>query len=369
MNDTINSLSMGIFSDLAQKILMKGLTIIPYFLIHKNYALIRWEDDTQISWTAWWLMFIFVDMGYYWMHRAHHECNVLWAGHNVHHSSNNYNLSTALRQSPLQSLFSWIFYLPLAFFFPPRLFAFHDKINTIYQFWIHTEAIPKLGTFIELIFNTPSHHRVHHGRSRGKNFGGTLIIFDRIFGTFQEEKVGKEFYGINHSLDTWNVFYIQFHHLIETFNVMKITPLLSHKLRVWFDLGPSYNWFMLDYEKREKKEEIKPYGEIWNQSAKNSGMVAYIFVHFIVCTILTVSFMFTPYSSKIDYFLFGLLALSQSMIINQLLFQNNYNVIFEILRLISLPLFVNFLHLSSSFYIVFSTFSVLSFGWLLKFQL
>jgi alkylglycerol monooxygenase len=372
VNDTINSISMGIFAELIQKIFMKGLSIVPFYLLHRNYAIVRWEDR-EISWLAWWLMFAGVDLGYYWMHRAHHEFNVLWTGHNVHHSSNNYNLSTALRQSPVQSLFSWVFYLPLALFFPPHLFAFHNHINTIYQFWIHTEAVPKLGTFIEFIFNTPSHHRVHHGRSRGKNFGGTLILFDRLFGTFQEEKVGHEFYGINHSLDTWNVFYLQFHHLLETFNVMELTPLLSHKIRVWFDLGPSYNWFMLSYDAKEKNIVTEPYTNknVYDQNPKNAAMTVYVIVHFLMSTIVVVVFLNTPYSFDANFIAFGLVVLSQSMIMNQLLYEKTWKTLsLEVMRLLSLFSFLYFLQLDAAvYYFGMGFFSLCSFAWLLKFQL
>jgi alkylglycerol monooxygenase len=353
-NDTINSLSMGVFAELVQKIFLKGLNIVPYYLLHQKYALIRW-DEREITWLAWWLMFAGVDLGYYWMHRAHHEFNVLWTGHNVHHSSNNYNLSTALRQSPVQTLFSWVFYLPMAFFFPPNLFVFHNHVNTIYQFWIHTEAVPKLGPVIEFVFNTPSHHRVHHGRSRGKTFGGTLILFDRLFGTFQEEKVGQEFFGINHSLDTWNVLYVQFHHLIETFRVMRITPLWSHKIRVWLDLGPSYNWLMLSFDAKENNIVTESYTSqnIYDARPKNAVMTGYVIVHFLISTVLTVIFLFTPYSFDLNYALFGLTSLAQSMVLNQLLYDTSLqSFTLEVLRLGSLVRFLQFLHLHDPIYYV-----------------
>merc|ERR1711976_867656 len=99
------------------------------------------------------------DLGYYWVHRAAHEINILWAAHQVHHSSEDYNLTTALRQSVLQRFNSWMFYIPLAFFLPPPIFVVHIQFNLLYQFWIHTETIGKLPAPFEYILNTPSHHR------------------------------------------------------------------------------------------------------------------------------------------------------------------------------------------------------------------
>lgn len=142
----------------------------------------------------------------------------------VHHSSEEYNLSTALRQGFVQSLISWIFYLPFAFFFPVPLFSFHKQFNTLYQFWIHTRAIGKLGP-LEWILNTPSHHRVHHGKNPkyiDKNYGGTLIIFDRIFGTFEPEQE-EVVYGITHKINTWDPIWHQIHQWYEIWEACKKT--------------------------------------------------------------------------------------------------------------------------------------------------
>ena len=125
-------------------------------------------------------------------HRYSHEINAFWGTHVVHHQSEDYNLSVALRQSAFQGVISGMFYLPLAVFgFDPIPFLLINTLQTLYQFWIHTETIHKLPRWFEYIFNTPSHHRVHHGRNPeyiDKNHGGTLIIFDRLFGTFQDEE-------------------------------------------------------------------------------------------------------------------------------------------------------------------------------------
>uniref|UniRef100_G1KW78 Alkylglycerol monooxygenase n=1 Tax=Anolis carolinensis TaxID=28377 RepID=G1KW78_ANOCA len=168
------------------------------------------------------------------------EINLLWAGHQTHHSSEYYNLFTALRQSVLQKYTSWIFYLPLAFFIPPSVYAVHLQFNLLYQFWIHTEVISNLGP-LEFILNTPSHHRVHHGRNPyciDKNYGGTLIIWDRIFGTFAAEK-DKVIYGLTHPINTFELFKIQFHHCVHIGKTFWNIPGFCNKLSVIFK-GPGW---------------------------------------------------------------------------------------------------------------------------------
>ncbi len=135
------------------------------------------------------------------------EVNLFWATHQTHHSAEDYNLSTALRQGVLQIYVSWIFYLPLAFFIPPQIFLIHSQMNLLYQFWIHTDIISNLGPF-EYILNTPSHHRVHHGRNPyciDKNYAGVFIIWDRLFGTFAAERDNEQIaYGLIHPINTFD---------------------------------------------------------------------------------------------------------------------------------------------------------------------
>ncbi|XP_070326829.1 alkylglycerol monooxygenase isoform X10 [Odocoileus virginianus] len=206
LDDALTSMSAGIVSQLP-RLFYRSIELTSYVYIWENYRLISLPWDSP--WT-WYLTFLGVDFGYYWFHRMAHEVNIMWAGHQTHHSSEGYNLSTALRQSVLQIYTSWIFYSPLALFIPPSVYAVHLQFNLLYQFWIHTEVIDNLGP-LELILNTPSHHRVHHGRNRyciDKNFAGTLIIWDRIFGTFEAENE-KVVYGLTHPINTFEPFKVQ----------------------------------------------------------------------------------------------------------------------------------------------------------------
>ena len=158
------------------------------------------------SWGHWVGAFLLVDFAYYWFHRVSHERSFLWAAHAVHHQSEDYNLSVALRQSWLQQCFSGLFYLPLAFWIPPAPFFLLNALNTLSQFWIHTEQIKRLPRPFEWILNTPAHHRVHHAVDQpyvDKNYAGALIIWDRLFGTFVEEKARPR-YGVLKPLRRWD---------------------------------------------------------------------------------------------------------------------------------------------------------------------
>jgi alkylglycerol monooxygenase len=201
LNDAIGNIGCGI-TEQVTGVMVKVATVALYTFFYNEYRMF----DVPHTWYFAVLLFIGVDFFYYWAHRMSHEINLFWLGHVVHHQSEDYNFSVALRQGALQKIFTAPFYIPLALMgFDPYWFLFIGAFSTLYQFWIHTEAIDKMGWF-EYIFNTPSHHRVHHGRNPkyiDKNHGGTFIIFDRIFGTFQQEEEHPD-YGITVQLSSFN---------------------------------------------------------------------------------------------------------------------------------------------------------------------
>ena len=174
----------------------------------------HWLSPVEISMNGWtWAVaFLVADFTYYWMHRLEHEHRILWASHSVHHSSEDYNLTVALRLSIIESAIEWIFLIPMV------LLGFNPFVATValvfvaqYQTWIHTKHIAKLG-WLDEIFNTPSVHRVHHGSNEhylDKNYGGVLIVWDKLFGTFQREEE-EVVYGLTTSIDTNNPFKINF---------------------------------------------------------------------------------------------------------------------------------------------------------------
>lgn len=200
--DSFADLGCGVIEQVTG-VFMKGLLFSGYLWLYSNARL------TTLPSGEWWVMtvcFVLIDFAYYWFHRMSHEVGALWAAHSVHHQSEEYNLTVALRQGTFQSLFSWVFYLPLALLgFPPALFLTCAALNTLYQFWIHTRLIGKMGP-LEWVLNTPSHHRVHHARNPEYidcNHAGALIIWDRLFGTFVEES-HEPVYGVVKPLRSFN---------------------------------------------------------------------------------------------------------------------------------------------------------------------
>lgn len=210
LNDSLSNLICGALEQ-TTGILTSGALFGIYVWIYENTAFIPWAK-TQ-AWPQWVVMFLLIDLAYYFFHRSSHRVNIFWATHIVHHNSEEYNLTVALRQGPLQKFASMLFYLPLALIgFPPGPVYLARSINTLYQFWIHSRLIPKLGP-LEYIFNTPSHHRIHHARDDrylDKNFAGTFIIWDRLFGTFVEE-VEEPHYGVLRPVESFNPLWSVFH--------------------------------------------------------------------------------------------------------------------------------------------------------------
>ena len=206
LNDTFANLHLGAGQVLLGAVLKAPLLGL-YALVYEGAASLRggwgWWDSSSV--TAWVVGALLMDFAYYWLHRLSHELNFMWAAHAVHHQSEEYNLSVALRQSWLQFVYGGIFYLPLAAVgVPVGPFFLLNALNTLYQFWIHTRLIGQLGP-LERVLNTPSHHRVHHGVEEeyvDRNYAGVLIIWDKLFGTFEPEGRAPS-YGVIKPLRTW----------------------------------------------------------------------------------------------------------------------------------------------------------------------
>lgn len=231
-NDTINDLSTGILQQVTG-IFAQSAIFFGYFFIYDHWRL--FEIPTANPWT-WIIGFLGVDFCYYWFHRLSHEINLIWASHITHHQSEEYNLSVALRQSATQAFFSAPFYWPLALIgLPPAPFLALSSFNTLYQFWIHTRAIGKMWGPFELVFNTPSHHRVHHGCNPeyiDRNHGGTLIVWDRLFGTFEPERA-EVVYGVTKPLKSWNPLWANVHYYVELGQVAAKAKRLRDKFLIW----------------------------------------------------------------------------------------------------------------------------------------
>lgn len=188
------------------------------------------------AWWCWVILFFVDDLAYYWFHRISHESRLFWNFHVVHHSSEEYNLSVAVRQSWFSGLLHWIFYAPVMLLgFAPWMFVIMHGFNLIYQFWIHTKLVNRLGP-LEWILNTPSHHRVHHGvndRYLDRNYAGVLIIWDRMFGSFVNEDETPR-YGIIKPINSFNPLWVNTHAWFEMFASLGEKKSLWGKLRCIF---------------------------------------------------------------------------------------------------------------------------------------
>lgn len=232
--DAINSLSTGVLST-TTGLLTKGVGLVTYAFALEHLAL--WRLSAESAW-VWVFAFIFYDFCYYWLHRMGHERNILWAAHSVHHQSEDYNLSTALRQTSTGFLLSWIFYLPLAVVGVPLVvFVAVASLNLLYQFWVHTRHIPKLGWF-EWFFVTPSNHRAHHAQNRvymDRNYGGVFIVWDRLFGTFQEELDEEPpIFGVTTPLRSWNPLWANVQFYAQLAADARRAESTWDKWRIWF---------------------------------------------------------------------------------------------------------------------------------------
>ncbi|MEO1256899.1 MAG: sterol desaturase family protein, partial [Bacteroidota bacterium] len=288
-NDAISNISCGISSQVMNAIW--GVLSIGMYQFVYEYIRLATIPNT---WWSYALLFILVDLMYYWFHRASHEVNFLWnTAHVVHHQSEDYNFSVALRQSSFGGVFSMLFYLPLALIgFNTYTFLLVKGLNLIYQFWIHTEMIQKLPKWFEFVFNTPSHHRVHHGRNPkyiDKNHAGTLMIWDRMFGTFQKEEE-KPTYGVTKSSNTWNPIWANVLPIIHMNSQVRSTSGFWNKLKVLFykpgwkpiEQGGYQTAIEVD-EETYRKFDIHPH----------IPMMRYIFVQFVLVLVFAAYLLFT----------------------------------------------------------------------------
>lgn len=213
--DAITSITMGL-GNVAIGLFTKALVFGAFIFVYQFRFF-----TIPFTWWAWVLLLFAEDLAYYWNHRIAHESRLFWASHVVHHSSQKYNLSTALRQTWTGSFYTFIFWFPLMLIgFHPIMVIMQMSISLLYQYWIHTELINKMPKWFEVIFNTPSHHRVHHATNPqylDRNHAGIFIIWDKLFGTFEPE-VEKPVYGLVTNIDTYNPIKIAF---IEWINMFK----------------------------------------------------------------------------------------------------------------------------------------------------
>ncbi|MEM7035379.1 MAG: sterol desaturase family protein [Bacteroidota bacterium] len=298
-NDAVTNISCGIGQQVLA-VFLKTILAVGYVYLWSHH---RWMDLAADQWWVWVICFFGVDFFYYWFHRYAHEVSVMWGGHIVHHQSEEYNLSVALRQGAFQSSFSWAFYLPLAIIgFDPFVFIIVNQFQTLYQFWIHTKAIQKLHPWFEFVFNTPSHHRVHHGvnpKYIDKNHGGTLIIWDRMFGTFAAEEE-EPVYGVTKALKSWNPVWANFDYYVDVFRLAFKTKTIGDFFRV-FTREPGWRPDYLGgpLTPQEVSEQTRPKYD----TAVPSGLNYYVLFQYVVLLVVVSGFLFG--AARFDEFFEG----------------------------------------------------------------
>ena len=273
-------------------VLVAAGVYVVYGFLWRNYRLL---DNIEMNRYNFLVLLVAIDFIFYWVHRWGHEINILWAAHSPHHSAEEMNFFVALRASVTQRLFSFFFFWPLTIigFKPIDIYAM-TGVHLFISFLHHTELIPKLWGWIEYLFTTPSHHRVHHGinfRYLDKNFGEFLIVWDRLFGTYAEEEE-KVVYGMYSPPKTWNPISINFHYYQLLFKDAIAAPRLADKFKIWF---MPLQWRPYGLPPKPALKEITPQNQVRFQTTMFSGAKPYLVVH-LVAGIILMLFIINPSS-------------------------------------------------------------------------
>jgi sterol desaturase/sphingolipid hydroxylase (fatty acid hydroxylase superfamily) len=278
--DTINSLSCGIAST-GMRVFFGFLAIFTY-----EWTLVHWAPVrlSASHWLTWVFAFVFYDFCYYWSHRAGHRVGLFWASHVVHHQSEEFNLTTALRQTATGNFTGWIFYIPMALCgIPLGVVLVVGLVQLFYQFWPHTRVIGRLG-FLDRWVQTPSNHRVHHAQNDlylDRNYVGVFLIWDRWFGTFQEERDDEPcIYGIRGQLHSWNPVWANLHYFWMMAKDSWHAQSWFDKVRVWF--APP-GWRPADAAARFPKKDYDPRVDFVKfDPARHLALSLYVLVQFVV---------------------------------------------------------------------------------------
>ena len=329
--DIISSLSSGL-TNVTKDSIGLGIGILSYSWLVEQLAIIRIEE----TWVTYVIAFIAIDFQGYWSHRWNHHINILWNRHVVHHSSEYFNLACALRQ-PVSSIFALYTFLliPAAILgVPYMVILILGPLHLYAQFWYHTTYIDKMG-FLEKIIVTPSHHRVHHAINPeyvDKNLSQIFIIWDKLFGTFQEELADvKPVYGVTRQVNTWNPIRINYQHFWILLKDAWRTESILDKIRIWF--MPT-GWRPKDVENNYPINKIKDPYDFKKQSTDASlAMKIYCIIQ-LIFMLLCVSFLITnkKYFSDTDIYFFGFFIFISIYTYTELMDQNRLAIFFEVIK-------------------------------------
>ena len=300
LNDTVTSIAIGMISRFPVMLNLGVQSVIfVYISSYLNLELLSVKNPF-----TWIIAFLLYDLSYYWMHRMHHEIKILWATHSVHHHGEDFNLSTALRQTSTGWLWKWVFYMPMIMLgVPGEVFVTVAGVNLVYQFWVHTKHIGHLGV-LEKIFITPMNHGIHHAKNKeyiDANYGGVFIIWDRMFGTYIPERSDiKPVYGTATPLSSWNPIWANF----QVFSIMVKdtikTKSWKDKIKVWF--AKTY-WRPADcIEDKDPKDFNKIFNPEIGSDIKLFSFIQMIFTTLVSGAVLT----YASLHSYNEIVLFGL---------------------------------------------------------------
>ena len=321
LSDTFTSIGLGLISRFPPmlNIGFQGAVFV-YAGSYLNLELL--PIDSPITWIV---AFLLYDLSYYWMHRMHHEIKVLWATHSVHHHGEEFNLSTALRQTSTGWLWKWIFYLPMIMIgVPGEVFVTVAGVNLVYQFWVHTKHIGHLG-ILEKIFITPMNHSVHHAKNEeyiDANYGGVFIIWDRMFGTYIPERPDIEpVYGTVKPLNSWNPIWANFQVFYQMIQDTIHTKKISNKIKIWYS---STSWRPEDVIDNNPNPDPalfkQKYSPPLNKQQKIFGIIQ-IFSTIIIAGSITVTLASQTYQETA---IFGLIFIL-SVLLTSYILQNKEN--------------------------------------------
>ncbi len=332
LSDAITNISTGTVQQ-TTGVFFKVIKIGIYAAIYDSIALYHLPNN---AWTFI-ALFILYDIAYYWEHRLAHTVNLFWGGHVVHHQSEDYNLSVALRQTSTGFIWGFPFFLPMALMgFDPKMLLLVGGLNLLYQFWIHTEHINKLPGWFEWLMNTPSHHRVHHGRNPkyiDKNFAGVFITWDRMFGTFKEEEE-RPTYGITTPLRSWNPIYANFSHYIYLLKTTSKSRSIKDTIKILFKKPGWQPDYMGGYMAPTMPEgDYEKY-----QTPFLPARSWYVLAHFFLLLGLVPLFFFIQEDLNMSFRIFYALWIVMTTIGFGFMFEKtaNWLLIFELIRLAGL---------------------------------
>ena len=360
LNDTVTSIGLGLMSRYPA-LLGLGVQGLVYAFIAKQFNLGFLGSYDPYVWV---IAFVLYDLSYYWLHRSHHQIKVLWASHVVHHHGEEFNLSTALRQTGTDFLFKWIFYTPMLLLgIPVEIFVTVAALNLIYQFWVHTEHIGRLGV-LEYILVTPSNHRIHHAQNKeyiDANYGGVFILWDRMFGTFIDERDDlKPIYGTSKPLNSWNPLWANLEVWSEMIKDTWRTRRWRDKIALWFSKP---KWRPADVSEKYpiKKNDLTQFRKFDTKTSLFAKIFG--FTHLVFVSIYTQGVLFNSASiAYVDLMLisFNIVTL---MVFASFMYENRVFVYYlELIRSLSVLalISVGYFNFMSEIIIVYTLFSALA---------